>query len=230
MEVIYEQTAQFNAKMKSGLMKEKCSAIHIKGKNIDSLIVALNDSFKTNLNVEGQKFDDCDILIWRNDYDDNSDCFQITVNDKYSSAENHAIVKRIIEIMNTQAKNVQWVRISRNCAVDPLLVEQFLMTLQDGDVFENILEKISKFGLIDSGILHSNERSAQMIDEFESILFAGIVNKKIRVNGKEGILKEVNGNWGRYGFFETGVKKNYAGLSLGQKMGTRTIRELEIIR
>jgi hypothetical protein len=65
-----------------------------------------------------------------------------------------------------------------------------------------------------------------MIDQLESRLFEEILNKKVRVNGKSGILKEVNSTYDRFGFYESGARKNYVFLSLVQKMGTRTIREL----
>ena len=148
------------------------------------------------------------------------------VNDSYSSDQRASTVQRILEILNDYHENVQVVRITRDSEIDPLLVEQLLTTLQDGDVIENVIGNISKLCFIDSETCRRNERIAMMIDEFEDVLFKELVNRKIRVNGKGGVIREVNGTWNRYGFFETGVKKNYINLSLVEKMGARKIRSL----
>lgn len=227
MNVIYEKTAHFDEEMKSGLMKEKFGEIYLEGQNLNVLASVLNEHFRTNLNTEGQKLSDLDLLIWANVNEENGNSLELMVNDSYPSAQRANIVKRILDILNDYQDNVQVVRITRDSEIDPALVEQLLTTIQDGDVAENVIASIPKLCFIDSETYRRNERIATMIDEFEDVLFQELVNRKIRVNGQAGVLREVKGTWNRYGFFETGVKKNYVNLSLMQKMGTRTIRSLE---
>lgn len=229
MDIIYEKVAHFDEEMKSGLMREKLGEIQIEGEYLERPIVALKQQFRTNLNAEKQKLIDLDLLIWPSDDEEDLNSFQITLGDHCSFEQNQTITEGILEIMKKYQEEVQSVRIFRSCEVDRSRVEEFLITLNDGDVFENTLENVAKLCFIDSGTYLSSSHITQMIDKLERILFEEIVNRKIRVNGKEGVLKEVNGNYGRYGFFERGVRKNYVGLSLVQKMGTRTIRELNIL-
>lgn len=216
MDIIYEKAAHFDEEMKSGLMREKFGEIQIEGEHLERPMITLKQH--------------SDFLIWRSDDEEDSNSFEITLSDHYSFEQNQAIIKRILEMMKNYQDEVQTVRIFRSCEVDRLRVEEFLISLNNGDVFENIMENVSKLCFIDSGTYLSSSHITQMIDKLERILFEEIVNRKIRVNGKEGVLKEVNGNYERYGFFKRGVRKNYVGLSLVQKMGTKTIRELNILQ
>lgn len=229
MDVIYEKAEHFDEEVKSGLMKEKFSEVHIAGNNLERLRVTLKQNFKTNADTEKQSLADLDFFIWPSDNIGDLEVFQITLNDHYSFAKNQAVVEHILEMLGNYPKCVHSVRIFRDCELDLARVEELLVTLNNGDVFENILENISKLCFIDSGTYLSKNYITQMIDKFERILFEGIVNRKIRVNGKEGVLKEVNGDYARFGFFERGVRKNYITLSLVQKMGARTIRKLELL-
>lgn len=229
MDVIYEKAAHFDEEMKSGLMKEKFSEVHIMGNDLERLRVTLMQNFKTNSNTEKQSLADLDLFIWPSEDIGDLEAFQITLNDHYSFAKNQAVVEHILEMMRNYPEYVHSIRIFRNCELDLARVEELLVTLNNGDVFENILENISKLCFIDSGTYLSKNHITQMIDKMERILFEGIVNRKIRVNGKEGVLKEVNGDYARFGFFERGVRKNYVSLSLVQKMGARTIRKLDVL-
>lgn len=231
IKVIYEKSSTFDEDMKSGLMKEKQGEIKIEAKDVTPILITLNKCFKTSLNTK--KASEFDLFIWPPEDESSNDneigSFHITVKDNYSFEKSLPLVNQILSRMNDHVGNVRFVKIMRDCEVDPSRVEQFLNNLKNGDVTENILDNISRLCVIDSETYNSNAKIAQMIDEFEEILFAELVNKKIRVNGKGGILKEVNGNYGRYGFFERGVRKNYACLSLVQKMGARTVREIEFL-
>ncbi len=228
LKVIYEKLANFDEDMRSGLMKEKLGEIKIRAKDITPILLTLNKSFKTSLNT--QKTSEVEFFVWLpNDElseEEKIGFFNITLNDTYTFEKNMSLMNQIINSMKAHAGNVCWVKITRDCEVDRERVEQFLRGLKKGDVFENILENISRLCVIDSETYNSNVRIAQMIGEFEEVLFEELVNKKIRVNGKGGVLKEVHGDCGRYGFFVRGVRKNYVCLSLVQKMGARTIREL----
>lgn len=226
MNVVYEKTAHFDEEMKSGIMKEKLGEICIKGQNLNALVSVLNENFKTNQNTEGQKFSDLDLIIWANANEANCKSCDIMVNEIYSSDQRSSTEKRILEILNDYPDNIQVVRITRDSEIDSSLVEQLLITFQDGDVIENVIGNIPKLCFIDSETYRRNERITMMIDKFEDVLFKELVNRKIRVNGKGGVIREVNGTWSRYGFFETGVKKNYVNLSLVEKMGAKTIRSL----
>jgi hypothetical protein len=230
MDISYVKTLDFDKKINSGLMRENFGEIHIAGKQLEPIIAALRYHFRTNLNVEKQRLADLDFLIWYTDDQENANLFQITLSDSYSFKQNQTIIERILEIMKNYPGAVQSVRIFKICEIDRSRVEELLIALNNGDVFENISENVSKLCLIDSETYLSDTHITQMIDKLERILFEEIVNRKIRVNGKEGILKEVNGNYFRYGFFERGVRKNYVGLSLVQKMGARTIRELNVLQ
>lgn len=225
MEIIYDTVAHFEEEMKSGLMREKLSEIHMIAWDIHPLIKTLNKSFKTNLNVGEVNFSELDLLIWPPDEESEPNSFQITLNEHFSSVEREVIIKQILARMNEHPENVEQIRITRDCEVDLTRVECLLNKIKDGDVFENILENIPKLCFIDAKTYQSKEIISQMIDEFEEILFEELINKKIRVNGKAGMLKEVQGDC-RYGFFERGVRKDYACLSLVQKMGAKTIRQI----
>jgi hypothetical protein len=225
MEIIYKKSARYKEELKSGLMREKYVEMYIKGREITFLLNALNKSFKTNLSVKDVQFADLDLLIWPPDEEGDPNSIHITLNDRYTSSESEAVVLKILEQMKENEHFVEVVRITCDCEVDSSRVEYFLRGLKDGDVFENILENVSRMCFIDWKTYQSNERIAQMIDEFEEILFAELVNKKIRVNGKSGVLKEVQGDC-RYGFYERGVRKDYDCLSLVQKIGAKTIREI----
>ena len=225
MEIIYDMVAHFEEEMKSGLMREKLSEIHMIARDIHPLIETLNKSFKTNLNSEGVNFSELELLIWLPDEESDPNSFQITFSGHFSFIESDALAKQILDRMKEHTENVEQIRITRDCEVDLSRVECLLNEIKDGDVFENILEKIPKLCFIDSKTYLSKERISKTIDEFEEILFEELVNKKIRVNGKAGILKEVQGDC-HYGFFERGVRKDYACLSLVQKMGAKTIRQI----
>lgn len=225
MEIIYDRAAHFEEEMKSALMREKFAEIHIIGRDIQPLLDTLNKSYKTNLSVEGINFSELELLIWLPDEESDPNSFQITLNEQFSFAETEALIKEILNRMKEHSENVKQIRITCDCEIDATRVERLLYGIKDGDVFENILGNIPKLCFIDSKTYQSKEGISQMIDEFEVILFEELVNKKIRVNGKAGILKEVQGRC-RYGFFERGVKKDYACLSLVQKVGAKTIREI----
>lgn len=226
MDVIYDKVARFDEKMDSGLMEEKYSQIQIESWDSAPLLDSLNTRFKTNLNAGGIQISNLELLIWLPDEEGDPNSFQVTINDRYSLGESATIVKEILTQLTKHAEIIKRIRVSRDCEVDSSRVEQFLLDLQEGDVFENILENISKLCLIDSETYNNNKRIALMIDEMEKILFEELVNRKIRVNGKGGILREVPKERGHYGFFERGVRKNYMSLSLVQKMGAKTIREI----
>lgn len=228
LKIIYEKSANFDEDMRSGLMKEKLGEIIINAENITPILSTLNKNFKTSLNT--QKSSDADLFIWLSHDELRNEegivSFTITLNNNDFFEKSLSLVNQIIHSMNAHAGNVCWVKITRDCEVDRDRVEQFLNGLKNGDVFENILESVSKLCVIDSETYNSNTKIAQLIDEYEEVLFEGIVNNKIQVNGKGGVLREVQGDCGRFGFFERGVRKNYITLSLVQKMGARTIREL----
>ena len=225
MEIIYDMVAHFEEEMKSGLMREKLSEIHMIARDIHPLIKTLNKSFKTNLNVGEVNFSELDLLIWLPDKESDPNSFQITLNGHFSSVESDTLAKRILDRIKEHNENVEQIKITRDCEIDLTRVECLLSEIKDGDIFENILDNIPKLCFIDSKTYQSKETISQMIDEFEEILFEALVNKKIRVNGKAGMLKTVQGDC-RYGFFERGVRKDYVCLSLVQKIGTRTIRQI----
>lgn len=225
MEIIYDRAAHFEEEMKSGLMREKYAEVHIIGRDIQPLVDTLNKSYKTNLSVEGVNFSELELLVWLPDEESDPNSFQITLNEHYSFAESEAILKEILDQMKEHSENVKQIRITCNCEIDLTRVEQLLDEINDGDVFESILENIPKLCFIDSKTYLSKKEISQTIDEFEEILFEELVNKKFRVNGKAGTLKEVQGHC-RYGFFERGVRKDYTCLSLVQKVGAKTIRQI----
>lgn len=228
LKVIYEKLANFDEDMHSGLMKEKLGEIKIRAMDITPLLTTLNKCFKTSLNT--QKASEVDLFIWLPDDDlteeEKIGFFSFTLNDTNTFEKNMSLMNQMLNSLKAHVGNVCWVKITRDCEVDRERVEQFLRGLKKGDVFENILENISRLCVIESETYNGNVNIAQMIDEYEGILFKELLNKKIRVNGKSGVLREVNGDCGRYGFFERGVRKNYVYLSLVQKMGARTIREI----
>jgi hypothetical protein len=204
LKIIYEKSANFDEYMRSGLMKETLGEIKISAEDITPLLRTLNNNFKTSLNT--QKSSDVELFIWLAHDELLSEekivSFDITFNNNYNFEKNLSLVNQIIHSINAHAGNVYWVKVTRDCEVDRDRVEQFLNGLKNGDVFENILENVSKLCVIDSETYTSNTKIAKMIDEYEEILFKELVNKKIRVNGKGGALREVQGDCGRYGFFE----------------------------
>lgn len=224
MEVNYLKTAFWDEKMKSGLFRERIGEIQIHGTPLEPVMAVLNQHFKTNLSGEQYNLSGLDILIWTNS--DEPDSFQITLDENYSLEQSHTILAKITEALNKHHEMVKEIKISRDCEIDPARVKDFLVSLYSDDWVESTIRSIPKLCLIDANTYLSDNQIKEMIDQLESQLFEEIVNKKVRVNGKSGILKEVNSFYGRFGFFETGVKKNYVFLSLVQKMGARTIREL----
>lgn len=224
MKVIYAKSPFWDEKMNSGLFREKTTELHIRSKNLELIKTNLKKSYRTNLDVEHFKLSDLDILIWI--IDEEPDLLQVTLSGKYSYERTQRMVESIIAAMKNPEGVVQEVIIFRDCEIDSCRVKDFLTSLFSGDVVENTIENTYRLCLVDSNTYLGDRQIKEMIDQLELLLFTEVVNKKIRVNGKAGVLKEVNDPYGRFCFFERGVKKNYVFLSLVQKMGTKTIREL----
>lgn len=226
MDIIYERSSHFDEQMASGLMREKYSGIQVECWEVVPILEALKKRFKTNLTPGDVPFSSLELLIWLPDEEGDPNAFEITFNEQLVRTEGARLIQCLQDEFKEHADSLKRVRILRDCELNPPCVEKFLRGLLEGDIFENVLENISKLSIIDSETYQGNPRISQIIDELEDAFFEGLADKRIRVNGKGGILREVHGDYGRYGFFERGVRKNYVCLSLVQKMGTRTIREL----
>lgn len=224
MEIIYGKSPFWDEKMKSGLFREKIGELHICSNNPEVIINDLKKAFRTNLDVQQFKLSDLDILIWV--IEDEPELLQITFNSKYSHEINQGMLESIIKILKNYNGLVEEIKIFRDCEMDCGRVRDYLTSLFSGDIVENTIENTSRLCFVDSNTYLGDGQIKEMIDQLELLLFTEIVNKKIRVNGKAGVLKEVNDPYGRFGFYERGVKKNYVFLSLVQKMGAKTIREL----
>ena len=224
MEILYAKSPFWDEKMISGLFREKIGELHIRSDNLELIMNDLKNNFRTNLDVTPYKLSDLDILLWI--IDEEPGVLQITFNSQNSAELTRGMLDSMIELLKKQDDPVKEIKIFRDCVIDSSRVKDFLCSLFFGDSVENIIEHTSRLCLVDSNTYLNDETIKEMVDQLETLLFEEIVNKKIRVNGKVGVLKVVNDPYGRFGFFERGVKKNYVFLSLVQKMGTKTIREL----
>lgn len=226
MDIIYEKSSHFDERMASGLMREKYSEIQVECREVVPILEALKKRFKTNLTPGDVSFSSLELLIWLPDEEGNPNAFQITFNERLMRTEGERLIQVLLAEFKEHADSLKGIRVLRDCELNPPRVEKFLGELLKGDIFENVLENIPKLSIIDSETYQGNPEISQKIDELENAFFEELVDKRIRVNGKGGILRKVHGDYGRYGFFERGVRKNYVCLSLVQKMGTRTIREI----
>lgn len=226
MKVIYDTTMDFEEEMNSGLMQEKYGAIKVVAQDaevIQAVVKTIEENFKTNMGREKLPIKELEFLIWLSDEDEES--LEMTLNEHHSLAKNNTLVRKLLKLITEYENVVEEVRITRDCEINPNRVEKLLNDIDEADIFENILEQIPKLCFIDSQTYLSKEEITRKVDKLEGLLFEELVDKKIRVNGKPGVLKRVDGNC-RYGFFERGVRKEYVCLSLVQKVGARTIHDL----